>query len=303
MPSTPAFERLAVMQFKAEEIDTGNRLAWLVASTPTLDRSGERVDQEALAESADRYMRNPVVTWQHDTNEPIGHVKEIDTKPERTAIRVFFSGASARSQAAFGFVSDGTLRAASIGFNPYSRSFGPHPDGTPDYVVSSKEAPAGMGPQSGSLDWKRIDWMETGLVTIPCNQEAVRQFAKGLGLALPDLGTPEPPAEPDPELPADTLTAEDLRCLDDCKRLTGSVEAIRNILTCWHKRGRVLAPDLVAAILDAQAVLAGALQPHVETAQDAGALSGAGLSLPSGRKPGALSLPLRSRQPRHLALP
>ncbi len=176
MPMLP-FERIHILPFVAKEFGAEDRTVWLTVSTVLRDRQKEIVTPEALRESLPRYMNNPVWTFQHKQEWPVGHAVDYTVGEEETALKVFISEASETSRMVWGMINDRTLRAASFGFNAYSKSFGPHPDGTPDFAQEESAA----GPV---LKWLRMDYMESAVVTIPANQGAVRAFAKGLGLDL-----------------------------------------------------------------------------------------------------------------------
>jgi len=267
----PPFERVSVMPFEVKEVNVNDRTAWMVASTPAVDRAREVVSAEAMEGALERYMQNPVITWQHRADFPIGHAKEGKVTKKQTQLKVYFSAASQCSNEAFGLVSDGTLRAMSIGFNPYSRSFATKKDAPPDFEMIGE-----------TLTWKNIDWLETAVVTIPCNQEAIVGFAKGLGLTL--------------DLPQDLTQdeAEEARFLDDLQRLTGGAESVRNYHRHLLKQGLVLTAAHRADLTQAQAVIAEVLEPY--PAPDEEPAPQGALSLPTVS---ALALPT----PQGLALP
>ena len=89
----PAFERIKMLPFETKSFDAGTGELVGVASTPQVDRMGEVVSGDAMREAAERYMRNPVITWQHDTNEPIGRGLGVGREDEAfEALRVDFLG-------------------------------------------------------------------------------------------------------------------------------------------------------------------------------------------------------------------
>ena len=80
MTDMPMFERVMLMPFeiKSFSAETGEVVG--LASTPQVDRMGEIVSSEAMREAAERYMRNPIITWQHNTDDPIGRGLEVYEK-------------------------------------------------------------------------------------------------------------------------------------------------------------------------------------------------------------------------------
>ncbi len=248
---TVPFERVVVVPFECKDYNSEAHTAWMIVSSEAKDRAGERVAQEALREAWPRYLHNPVWTWAHKAGElPIGHAIDIDFRPAATAVQVAFSDATEMSRAVFKQVTEGTLRAASIGFNPYSKSFGAHADGTPDFETGEE-----------GLVWRRVDWMENAVCTIPCNQEAVREFGKSLGLAMeaPVVA----PSEPPPLTEEEAEALEDARAFDDLKRMRASLTSIENITTHWQqKHGRALSPEYRAELEQASLTIAAILEPH-----------------------------------------
>ena len=247
----PQFERLAVMAMEVKEMDQASRQFLGLASTPQVDRAGEVVASEAMEAAIDNYMSNPVITWMHDSSRPIG--KAISTKMVRaqggkqTQIEVQLTDKTEAARDAWGLIEDGIVKSLSIGFNPRG---GKKKGDPPAYDMDGE-----------TLVWRSIDWLETAVVSIPCNAGAQITFAKGLGL---DMLKPE--TEQD-------LTEEE-RFFSDLARCKGGAEAVRNITKHWRKDGRVLSPEHLEHLLAAQAMLAEALQPYAAVPPT--------LTLPSG---------------------
>ena len=134
MPAhSPAFSRIAVMPMEVKELNEADRTFWSFASTPELDRAKERVTTDAMRRAADGYMTNPVITWQHDTDRPIGVARDVKTTKQGTQLLVYITDKTQDGRDAWGLVQDGIIRSMSIGFNPYSRGNKVVKDDPPDF--------------------------------------------------------------------------------------------------------------------------------------------------------------------------
>jgi uncharacterized protein len=272
MPTTRAYSRIAVQPFEVKGLSRDSHTFTAIASTPQLDRQGEVVSTDAMREAAGRYMQNPVVAWQHFSDMPIGRATDVQIVGGKTELTVYLTQGTEAGREAWALVEDGIVRSMSIGFTPYSRSYGAHPDGTPDFEVAGD-----------LLTWKRIDWLETSLVSIPANPGAVVTLAKGLGCETdwPEVASPE-------ETEAD---AEEKRFFEDLQRATGGAESVVNIARHWTKEGRVLAQEHVDALVVARDKFCALLEPYLVTPDETRA-EGA-LSLPTPPATPLLHLPSR----------
>lgn len=235
----PTFERVTLLPFVTKSFDVATGELVGVASTPQVDRMGEVVSAEAMQEAAERYMRNPIVTWQHDTNEPVGRGLEVQVTDAGTLLRAYVTDKTDCGRKVRGLLEDGIVRSLSIGFNPYSRSYGPSADGAPDYERAGD-----------LLTWKRIDWLETAICAIPCNPGATIQLAKSLGLNA-DLPREQTKDE-----------AEEERFLQDMERVRTGAESVQNIHRHWQKEGRILTAEHRLRLAEARDILAGVLEPY-----------------------------------------
>ena len=260
MPAhSPAFSRIAVMPMEVKELNEADRTFWAFASTPETDRAKERVTTDAMRRALDGYMVNPVITWQHDTDRPVGTALDGKVSKQGTQLLVFISDKTEAARDAWGLVQDRVIRSMSIGFNPYSRG-----------NKVAKDDPADFEQTGDELAWTNIEWLETGLVTIPCNRGAIIPFAKGLGI------------ETDwPALPED-MTSEHL----EERRFRGDLESATNIITHWHKEGRILCAETAAELRTVRDRLGTLLEAYPVAPEPA---PQGGLSLPAVA---ALSLPM-----------
>lgn len=128
--------------------DVGENLYVGIATTNDVDRVGERVNIHGLKNLED-YKRNPVLLFNHDLNSPIGRVETIDVTENE--IRVMFKFANTpRAQEIKQLVDDGVLNSLSIGF------------------ISTRQKREG-----NVLVHDEWLWVETSIVTIPANPNAV----------------------------------------------------------------------------------------------------------------------------------
>jgi len=174
MPNTNAFDRINVMPMEVKDFSEEDRTFWAVASTPQIDRTGEIVASEAMVEAKERYLRNPLVTWQHSTDAPIGTIRDIAVGNDSTRVQIYITDKTEVARDAWGLLNDGIIRSLSIGFSPYSNLYGAHPDGTPDFEDRD----------DGIKVWRRIEWLETAVVALPANPGATLTLAKSLGLDM-----------------------------------------------------------------------------------------------------------------------
>lgn len=270
--TAPAFERITVLPFEMKSYEAASGVFVGLASTPQVDRAGEVVSADAMRESAARYMQNPVITMAHDTWEPIGRGLSVNVTDAGTLLEGYVTDKTERGQVARGLLEDKILRSLSIGFNPYSRSYGAHPDGTADYEILSKDADPGV--VNSTLVWKRIDWLETAICAIPCNPGASIQLAKSMGLEMRDPRGGQP-------------QEEEARFLSNVERVEKGAESIRNILRHWTKEGRDLSPEVVQRLSVAYDVFAEAVpetDPVTKAIREALAVAKAGRVLSSANR-------------------
>jgi hypothetical protein len=256
-----------MLPFEMKSFDAAKGTFEGFASTPQLDRMREVVSTEAMREASERYMRNPIITDHH--GGAIGRGLGVEVTEAGTILRGYITDKTQQGRDVRGLMEDNILRSLSIGFNPYSRSYGPHPDGTADYELvppSEKPAPTtgyGYGPwyseNEDTLVWKRIDWMETAICAIPCNPGATLTLAKSMGLTMDAIkATPAKPRE----------QSEEGRFLDDLERVRTGMESVQNITRHWHKQGRILTAEHRATLMQAQATLTGLLEPYPVVAEE-----------------------------------
>jgi HK97 family phage prohead protease len=265
----PTFDRIGMMEFQTKSFDPATGVFVGLASTPQLDRMREVVSSDAMREAAERYMKNPLITWQHDLSEPIGKAVSVRVTEEGTLLEGYITDKTDDGRKVRGLMEDGIVRSLSIGFNPYSRSYGPHQDGTPDYDVTEED-----DDRRPRIVWKRIDWLETAVCSVPCNPGAVIALGKSLGL---EMETPDPEPgdaadltqkkndEADTTEPTAGLTKaerEEARFLADVERVRTGAVSVGNIVRHWRKEGRDLSPDVISGLTQAVTELRSVLESN-----------------------------------------
>lgn len=154
-----AFAKLSI-----KSVDEERREIRGVASTVSADRMGDIVDPRGA-----QYELPMPLLWQHDANQPVGHVTAAKTSDERIEItaRVEKSDEPGRLKdrldEAWQTVKLGLVRGLSIGFRGLE-------------VEPLK---------TGGLNFKTWDWLELSMVTIPANAEANIQTIKSVCQYIP----------------------------------------------------------------------------------------------------------------------
>lgn len=98
----------------AASVDATRRYAEFVASTDGVDSHGTIVRQNW---NLDRYRKNPIVLWNHCTDDPIG-TAEMRLENGQLIAGVTFASGTEDSEEVWTLVQQGVLRAVSVGFRP-----------------------------------------------------------------------------------------------------------------------------------------------------------------------------------------
>ena len=150
----------AFSQLEIKSIDSESRTIKGIASTVSPDR------MEDIVEPKGAQFQLPVpLLWQHNHDQPIGHVTEANVNNKRIEITAEFAKMDEpgvlqdRLNEAWQSVKAGLVRGLSIGFRALD-------------VEPIKES---MG-----LRFKSWEWLELSAVTIPANSEANIQTIKSI---------------------------------------------------------------------------------------------------------------------------
>lgn len=159
-------------------LDDGSRTVRFCLSDGTIDRMGDSINVQGWVTTA--YMRNPVVLWSHNAQEPpIGRMRRIFVANERLMGDVEFAGPHVYPFAdqIYRLVDEGYIRAGSVGFVPLEWEYVNRKDGT------------------RGVDFERQELLEFSVVPVPANANALIE-ARGFGSAAARRYVREPsPAE------------------------------------------------------------------------------------------------------------
>lgn len=186
---------------EVKSFDETKRVIEGTATTPTPDRLKDIVNP--LGAKFDLPL--PFL-WQHNHDEPIGHVIEADVKKSGISFKAQIEKAAEpgtlkdRLDEAWQSIKMKLVRAVSIGFNPLKWSF----------------------MDNGGIEFEEWEWFELSAVTIPANAEALINEIKsahgedGLIRAVRALDAEfrREHGVPDPEIPAppeEAATGEKVR--------------------------------------------------------------------------------------------
>ena len=133
-----------------------------IATKLAVDRDGEVVVPRGVEPWLERYEKgNPVLLWQHNQDIPaVGAVEDIKVSDDEISY-VPRWGSTPFAQELKALWADDILRASSIGFRPVSAS--------PDPIL----------PEQKGMTIKEWEWLETSVVNIGANQEALRRAVDG----------------------------------------------------------------------------------------------------------------------------
>ena len=149
--------------FKLKEIgedseDAGKVIIQGYANTVSEDRSGDIIPSAVWEEhdSLNNYLKNPIVLFQHDHDEPIG--KMIDYRVDETGLFVEIEIYDVDNRV-YTLVKNGVLKAFSVGFR------------MKDYEYDQNK---------GVFIIKELELFEISVVSIPCNQDSTFSLKKSM---------------------------------------------------------------------------------------------------------------------------
>mgnify|MGYP005814236155 CR=1 FL=1 len=172
------------------------------ATKPVVDRVGDIVNPMGL-QNLDEYMKNPVVFFNHNVNQPIGRVTRLEARADGLWDEGRF-GRTEFAQDRRRDLEDGIINMQSIGFQPIdSRPIRDANDARAlmkqhgmEYDALDEKAQLRIATEGEYIDtW---DLYEISLVGIPANPAAQIAFAKSLGNAYKG----KPDSQPVDFLPA-----------------------------------------------------------------------------------------------------
>ncbi|CAL9968038.1 head maturation protease [Vibrio phage D51] len=128
------------------------------ASTVSEDRAGDIIPMSAWEnkEALDNYLKNPIILFQHDHDEPIG--KMVDYQIDETGLYVEIEIFNV-DQRVYKLVKEGVLKAFSVGFR------------MKDYKYDQDK---------GVFIITELELFEISVVSIPCNQDSTFSLKKSM---------------------------------------------------------------------------------------------------------------------------
>lgn len=154
---------------ECKQTEGGKRVVSVVASTPSVDRDGDTIDQ--MGWELKSYKKNPAVMWAHDHTIPnlasatkFGKNKEALSFEE---IDFGTEGIHRWSDMIYALVEDGRIRMVSVGFIPLKMEKREREDGEPDL---------GYYP----THFKKQELLELSFVNVGSNRDAL-VFLQGKG--------------------------------------------------------------------------------------------------------------------------
>lgn len=138
--------------------DPTARTVTVIASTPNptaaYDAEGKPILESLIGWDLERYQKNPVICWGHDTFDfPVGKAtafEETDDGGLKVTIQLRGAGRSARVDELAGCLEDDVVRAVSVGFVP----------------GASKQRP------DGTWERRNNELLELSFVTVPADEDA-----------------------------------------------------------------------------------------------------------------------------------
>jgi HK97 family phage prohead protease len=155
---------------KAVQGDGGERIIEGMASTPAIDRQQEIVKPASMAEGLPEFMRNPLMTYNHDWYDPIGSWTEAEVREDGLFVRGrMLDAGDDLADSVWRRIEQNVVKSLSIGFD----------------AKGDKDNPPGhYDEDSGIWIWDRIQLLEIAVTPLPANPEATMRTAKSLGLDL-----------------------------------------------------------------------------------------------------------------------
>lgn len=214
MPHDIAIERRAFATVPAS-VRLDSRTAEFVASTEALDSHGTIVRQKWRL---DRFRKNPVILYNHDTDHPIG-TGDVRMEGGKLICKIKFAEGTTKADECWTLVRQGVLRAISVGFRPHKTSY---------LEDGGKTTPV----------YEDNELYEISLATLPSNAEALARAAtRG---AAPQENNPMadviPAGAAHADAPADDAVAPEVAALRSAlTAVQGVVEQRDEELSIAHK--------------------------------------------------------------------
>lgn len=143
-----------------KNIDEEQRLIAGIASTPDIDSYGDVLEPMGAS-----YKLPIPLLWSHQVDKPVGEVRSVEVTKEGISFVAHIAKIEEegvlkdRTNEAWHSVKSGLVKGVSVGFKP----------------VSTSPLPSGKG-----ILFKKWDWFELSLVTVPANSQATIQLIRSI---------------------------------------------------------------------------------------------------------------------------
>lgn len=155
MKPTKADAKTFHCEFKS--VDSNSRRIKGFANTKYKDRANDVVEPKAFDGAMGMYMENPILLYQHDMSKPIGKVFDFQVTGDGLFVHAEIAQGTKDSDEAWALISQGILKAFSIGFYPKDWTYDKPSDST---IINA------------------IELIEISVVSIPANRESLFSVAK-----------------------------------------------------------------------------------------------------------------------------
>lgn len=173
------------------------------------DRAGDLIDPSVWSsgDSLNNFKKNPILLFNHDYDEPIGKVENVEARSDGLFIRAKITAAAGKI---YRLIADEVLSTFSVGFR----------------LLDAKW----IGETETFLITK-VELLEISVVSVPCQQDSVFSLAKSMNgddyLAIRKTFGPKHPAiSGDKKKMADELNIEELAAKLGLSNLSKNVDAI-----------------------------------------------------------------------------
>lgn len=158
-------------KFRAVGAPTDRKFQFL-ASDASVDRMGDTIAIDGW--DCKDFVRNPVILFSHDNQDfPVGTAEKIWADEKGLHVIVQISDVTETDRTVFAKLSNGDLRAVSVGFKPTEM----------EWVEREDED----GNITGGIDFKRQELLEISICSVPANANAlIEARTKAMGRTTKD---------------------------------------------------------------------------------------------------------------------
>ena len=128
------------------------------ANFGTKDRAGDVIDPSVWSnpDSTKNFEKNPILLFNHDYDEPVGKVENLDPREDGLFIRAKITAAAGK---VYRLIADGILTAFSVGFRLKDARWIQE---TETFLIT------------------KVELLEISVVSVPCQQDSIFSLAKSM---------------------------------------------------------------------------------------------------------------------------